>query len=88
MAAALSQSCVQLGLSRHCNHCFHCDFVIFICEGFMHHLTTTLIDLHQRLEEAGDLLEKLSKEFVDLSKENTELRQKLFFTETEDDGRC
>ena len=54
----------------------------------MHHLTTTLIDLHQRLEEAGDLLEKLSKEFVDLSKENTELRQKLFFTETEDDCRC
>jgi hypothetical protein len=54
----------------------------------MHHLTTTLIDLHERLDEAGKLLEQLAKEMVDLTKENAELRQKLFFTDIGDDGKC
>jgi regulator of replication initiation timing len=54
----------------------------------MHHLTKTLIELHERLEEAGKLLEKLAQEYADLIKENTELRHKLFWTETEDDGKC
>jgi hypothetical protein len=54
----------------------------------MHHLTTTLIDLHEKLDQAGELLEKLAKEISDLTKENAELRQKLFFADIQDDGRC
>ena len=54
----------------------------------MHDITATLIDLHEKLDQANKLLQQLAQEYVDLSKENAELRQKLFFTDIGDDGKC
>jgi len=54
----------------------------------MHPLMNTLVEIHHKLEEIGKMLEELAQQYSNTVKENTELKQKLFWSQDPDDGRC
>jgi fatty acid desaturase len=54
----------------------------------MHPVINALTELHYRLEEAHQLLEKVADEYNMLLKENIQLKDKLFWQDDADDGKC
>jgi hypothetical protein len=60
----------------------------FTREEHMHPVINALTELHYRLEEAHQLLEKVADEYNTLLKENVQLKDKLFWQDETDDGKC
>jgi hypothetical protein len=60
----------------------------FTREEHMHPVINALTELHYKLEEAHQLLEKVADEYNTLLKENVQLKDKLFWQDDTDDGKC
>jgi len=54
----------------------------------MHPFINALTELHYKLEEAHQLLEKIADEYNTILKENIHLKDKLFWAQENDEGKC